>query len=176
MINRRTIIFSLVITTLATLGFPTLAAAQGYDPWYRNRDRRYDYYGRDLRDSVRRVDRLSGQLKGDLDHALDRTRLDGSYREDQINRLAHDFHEAASKFKDRFDDGRDLNRAAGEARRTLELGAQLDRFISRHNLGGRVESKWAQISSDLRVIARAYGFGYYSSGDRYGRGPWGWPR
>lgn len=148
----------------------TETAQAQYNPWYeRGRDRDYRRERRDerryrnddsryLRDSVERIDRLSGQLKDDLDSALDRSRYNGRKREDRINELAHDFHEAAAKFKDLFDNGQDMNRAAGEARRTLELGFRLDQFIRRNSPGRRVESKWAQISSDLRRVADAYSY------------------
>lgn len=131
-----------------------------------------DYYGRGRRDerrdwshdrrslikSAERIDKLSGQLKGDLDDALDRSRLNGKNREDRVNELAHDFHSAAAQFKDKLDDGRNLDRAEEEARRVLDLGWQLDRIISRNDFGEKVESKWSSIRDGLRVIENAYGY------------------
>ena len=158
----------LLATALLVFGAPAASFAQdNYDPWYRNnntyrrerRNSRYNNnYSRDLRGAVNRIDRLSGPLKGDLESALDRSELNGQEREDRINQLAHDFHEAAAKFKDQFDDGRDLQKAENEAQRVLQLGARLDRFMSRQNLNGRAEDRWARISDDLRIVADSYGY------------------
>jgi exonuclease VII large subunit len=117
------------------------------------RNRNNNHY---LRESVRRIDNLSGQLRNDLDRSLDRSRFDGRNREDRINNIANDFHAAASRLRDRFDDGRNPGRASQEAQRVLELGNRLDRIIGRHRLSRQVEAKWWQIKSDLRVLQNAY--------------------
>lgn len=177
--NSRTIFLTVIATALLALSLPSLAAAQGsYDPYYgrdrdyrRNRDRRDDYYGRNdsryLRDSVRRLKDLSGRLEDDLDRALDRSRVDGTRREDHLNDIARDFHRAAKDLENRFDDRRDLNRSAGEAQRVINLGGQLDRVVQRVG-DGRVRSEWMQIRQELNVIADAYGYrtnGYYGDDD-----------
>jgi hypothetical protein len=133
---------------LLLLALPASALAQRYE-----RDR----VGREsLKESVKRVDKMSGELKGELDRALDRSRLDGRKREDRINDLAGEFHSAASKFKDKYDNGH-YRRAEGEARATLELGWRMDEIIQRNALGGNLDATWVQIRSDLEVIQDAYG-------------------
>jgi hypothetical protein len=176
--NRRTILLTVIATALLALSLPSLAAAQGgYDPYGRNRDyRRDDRYGRYdnryLRDSVHRLRDLSGRFQNDLDRTLDRSRVDGTRREDQLNNLAQDFHRAARDLKDRFDNGRNLNRSADEAQRVLAIGSRLDRIAQRFAYDGRLVSEWMQIRRELNVIADAYGFrngGYYGGDDDYYR-------
>jgi hypothetical protein len=176
--NRRTILLTVIATALLALSLPSLAAAQGgYDPYGRNRDyRRDDRYGRYdnryLRDSVHRLRDLSGRFQNDLDRTLDRSRVDGTRREDQLNNLAQDFHRAARDLKDRFDNGRNLNRSANEAQRVLAIGSRLDRIAQRFAYDGRLVSEWMQIRRELNVIADAYGFrngGYYGGDDDYYR-------
>jgi hypothetical protein len=153
-----------------------MASAQGnYDPWNRDRDYRRDrrddrsgYNQRMLRDSIRRVRDRSDDFRDHLDSALDRSRVDDTRREDRINDIARDFERAAQRLDDRFDNGRDLNRSSNEARRLLEIGSRINQFMSRSRLDGRVQSDWAQIRADLRVIANAYGsYGY--NNDPYNR-------
>ena len=170
--NRRTIFLTVIATALLALSLPSLAAAQGsYDPYGRNR--RDDRYGnRYLRDSVRRLSDLSGRFQSDLDRALDRSRADGTRREDQLNNMAQDFHRAARDLRNNFDDGRNLNRSADEARRVLDIGSRLDRAAQRFAYDGRLVSNWMQIRRELNVIADAYGFrngGYYGNDDDYYR-------
>lgn len=173
--NRRTILLTVIATALLALCLPSLAAAQGrYDPYGRNRDYRRDrrddygrYDTRYLRDSVRRLENLSGRFQDHLDRALDRSRADGTRREDRINDIARDFHRAARDLENRFDDRRDLNRSSGEAQRVLNLGEQLERVVYRVG-DGRVRSDWMQIRQELNVIANAYGYrtgGYYGNDD-----------
>lgn len=139
---------------LLLLAIPATGFGQGYGYGRdRNRDRNY---GRSIKQSAERVDRLSGQLKNDMDRALDRSRVNGRDREDQINNLVNDFHSAAARFRDRFDDG-NINRAQNEANQMLTLGWRLDGIIGRRNLSNQVENKWSQIRRDLQVIQNAYG-------------------
>jgi hypothetical protein len=174
MTNRRKIIPTIIAAVLVALFLPVMASAQGnYDPWNRNRDdrrdrRNDDYYNRSLRDSIRRVKDRSDDFRDHLDSSLDHSRYDRSRREDRINDVARDFENAADRLKDRFGDGRDLNRSYNEAQRLLQIGVRIDQFMSRNRLDGRVTSDWAQIRQDLRVIANAYGnYGGYN--DPYNR-------
>lgn len=164
--NRRTILI-VIATALIALCLPVLASAQGYDPYGRNNGYgRYD--SRYLRDAARRVNDRSKDFQRHLDSALDHSRYDDTRREDRINETARDFRNAADNFKDSIGDGRNLNRSANEARRLLQLGAQIDRFVSRIRLDSRTASDWSQIRQDLRLIADAYGFnnGGYDGGYR----------
>lgn len=176
MTNRLRIIPTIIAAALVALFLPVMASAQGnYDPWNRNRDNRYGYYNRALRDSIRRVSDRSDDFKDHLDSALDRSRIDDTRREDRINNIAREFENAANRLKDRFNDGRDLNRSAGEARRLLDIGARIDQFMSRTRVSGRAASDWAQIRQDLRVISNAYNYNgvyndpYYRGNDDYRR-------
>ena len=172
--NRRTIFLTVIATAFLALCLPSLAVAQGgYDPYGRPDYRRGRDYGRYdqryLRDSVHRLRDLSGRFESDLDRALDRSRVDGTRREDQLNDMARDFNRAARDLKDRFNE-RDLYRSQGEAQRVLELGSRLDRVAQRFAYDGRLVSEWSQIRQELRVIADAYGYrdsGYYGNDDYY---------
>ncbi len=172
MTNRRTFLSTIFAVALAALALPVIANAQGgYDPYGRNRDnnRRNDYNQRYLRDSVKRVQDRSDNFQDHVDSALDRSRYDDTRREDRINDVVKEFEKAADNLEDRFDNGRNLSRSSGEARRLLQLGSQIDRFMTRNRLGGRAESEWARIRQDLQVIANAYGFNWSDFNDTYYR-------
>jgi hypothetical protein len=172
MTYRRRTIPTVIAAALLAFGLPLLASAQGnYDPWDdgQNRDHgrghdtdhRYDAsdsYNRErLRDSVRRVKERSKDFERHLDRGLDRSRYDGDTLEDHINEEAQKFREAAADLKDKLGDARNFNHSANQARKLLQLGAHLDRFMSRSRLG-RAQSDWTQIRLDLGIIADVYGF------------------
>ena len=173
MADRRKIIPNVIAAALMALCIPLLASAQSnYDPWEYGQDRdhrsardgdhRYDdsdRHNRDrLRDSVRRVKKQSQEFERHLDSALDYSRYNDGRLEDHANKEAGEFRQAAEDLKDKLGDGRNFNRSANDARKLLQLGAHLDRFMSRSQLNLRVRSDWAQIRQELGIIADVYGF------------------
>lgn len=167
MTNRRTLSFSIFAAASLALCLPLVAAAQWPD-YGRNRDRnngqnaRYD--DRYLRDSINRLDRLAKDFQKGLDSALDRSRTDGTRREDQINAEARQFRNAVSNLKSRFGNGRDLSRSSNEAQRVLQEAQQLERVARPRWYDNRLGSKWSQIRQELNVISQAYGSYGYNDG------------
>jgi hypothetical protein len=150
MTNRHTLKFSI---------FAAASAQWGSYPQNRYPDNRGRYDDRGLRDSVHRLDRLAKDFERDMDRALDRSRANGSNREDRINNQVHQFRDAVGDLKSRVGNGRDLNRSSNEARRVLQEADNLDRF-ARRGFDGRTSSEWSQIQQELRYISSVYGFGY----------------
>jgi hypothetical protein len=150
--------FSILAAVALGLCLPAIAAAQ----WGRYPDDRgYGRYdGRDVRDSVHRLDSLAKTFERDIDRALDRSRVNGSDREDRINAEAHNFRRAVGDLKSRVGNGRDLNRSTDEARRVLQQAERLDRFARPGWFNGSLSSEWSQIQSELRFISDVYGFRY----------------
>ena len=160
MTNRHTLKFSLFVLGIVAFCFPVVANAQWgrQDRYPDDRYGRYD--GRALRDSVHRLDRLAKDFERDMDRALDRSRVNGTRREDQINEQVHEFRKAVGKLKSRVGNGRDLNRSANEARRVLEQCQMVDRVARPRCFDGRMVSHWSQIHQELRLIGDVYGFRY----------------
>ena len=170
MTNRHTLKFSTFAAAVLALSLPIAASAQ----WGRDRDRDRDgdrgygrYDERALRDSVHRLDRLAKDFEKNMDRALDRSRANGSQREDRINNQVHQFRDAVGDLKSRVGNGRDLNRSADEARRVLQEGQQVDRIARPRWFDGRLSSDWSQIQRELRFISDVYNFRYNGGG--YGR-------
>jgi hypothetical protein len=159
--TKHTLKFSIFAAALLALSLPVAAAAQwgGQNRYPNDRgSRRYDE--RAVRDSVHRLDRLAKDFARDMDRALDRSRADGTNREDRINDRVHQFRDAVGDLKSRVGNGRDLNRSADEARRVLQEGQQLDRVARPRWFDGRLSSQWSGIQRELRFIGDVYGFRY----------------
>ena len=172
--NRRKLTLSIFAAATLALCLPILAAAQRtYDPWgrdrdyqqdrdyRRDRDRGYDdgygrYDDRYLRDSIRRLDRLSRDFDRDLDRELDRSREDGTRHEDHLNADAKKFRRAVVDLKNAFNE-RNLDSSADEAHRVLDAASHLEDLSSHHFYNGRLASEWSQITQELSVISEAYG-------------------
>src|ERR1700752_1303728 len=177
MTNRHTLKFSLFAAAILALCLPVAAAAQWggrypQDRYPDNRDYgRYDDRG--VRDSAHRLDRLAKDFERDMDRALDRSRANGTNREDRINDEVHQFRRAAGDYKSRVGNGRDLNRSADEARRLLQEAQQLDRVARPRWYDSRLSSQWSAIQRELRFISDVYGFRYDGG---YGRNDDDWRR
>jgi hypothetical protein len=118
---------------------------------------------------VNQLDRLAKDFERDMDRALDRSRVNGSQREDRINSEVHEFRRAVGELKSQVGNGRDLNRSADEARTVLQRADQVDRIARPRWFDSRLGSEWSQIQQQLRVISNAYGFrsnGGYDRGRR----------
>ena len=182
--NRFRNLIAVFAFSLLILGLPAIASAQfgndrNDDDNYRNDrnnrnnddyNRNNDYYGgynnRALQSTIRNLKNDSRQFARELDNELDRSRINGSRREDQLNDLAKDFAKAADRLNDRFDNGRDLNRSQNEARRVLELGSQVERALSRSRLNNNLDGYWNRINQELRSVANAYNFNRNDRNDR----------
>ena len=156
-----------LVAGLFALFLPVVASAQGWPDYRRDRnDGRYDT--RYLRDSIHRLDRLAKDFERDLDRSLDRSRVDGTRREDRFNNEARQFRNAVGNLKSSFGNGRDLYRSRDEAQRVLNEARQLDRVVGR--LNNQASYRWAEIRRELNVISNAYNIGYYGSNDDWRRG------
>lgn len=174
--RKHTLKFSILAAALVALSLPAVAAAQwggnSRDRYPDNRGGYGRYDERQVRDSAHRLDRLAKDFERDMDRALDRSRENGSNREDRINDEIHQFRRAAGDFKSSVGNGRDLDRSADEARRVLQEGQQLDRVARPRWFDSRLASEWSAIQRELRFISDVYGFRYdggYGRNDDYRR-------
>jgi len=170
MINRHTLRFSILAAAIFALGLPVIAVAQGRNgyPDYRRNGQYGRYDARYLRDSIHRLDRLAKDFQRDVDRALDRSRGDGTRREDNVNGEVRQFRNAVGDLKSRFGNGQDLNRSRNEANRVLQEAQQVERISRNRWLDNRLASEWSQIRQELNVISNAYGsYGY--NDDDYNR-------
>ena len=181
--KKHTLKFSIFAGALLALSLPVAAAAQwGRYPQDRYPDNRNNgrygrYDERAVRDSAHRLDSLAKDFERDMDRALDRSRVNGSNREDRINEEVHQFRRAAGDLKSRVGNGRDLNRSADAARRVLDEAQQVNRIARPRWYDNRLASEWSAIEQELRFISDAYGIRYnggynggYGRDDDYRRG------
>lgn len=105
---------------------------------------------------IKRVETRSDNFKKEFDKALDRSRLDGSNREDQLNGYAKDLERQTDELRREFD-RRDLwIENKDEVRRCLDTASKLDVAMRNRKLGRDVESTWAALRYELNTLARVY--------------------
>lgn len=178
----RTKIFTAIFAfALSMVALPAIASAQygQYDPYGRNGgynngqydpygNGRYGNYGGDMRSTLRDLKNRAGQMQRQIDRELDHSRLNGSYREDQVNQLARDFKNAVSNLDNSYNSRND-----NEVRRVMNTASQLDRAIGQARLSYNVMSQWQAIRSDLNMLGINYNNGRGRGNGRYGNGGYG---
>lgn len=135
--------FAILATAVLTFVIISTGSTLAQRPWYRG----------NVRDIIRDLESDTDRFKSSLDSALDRSRLDGSRAEDEINEHVKRFEEATDRLRDRAED---RQYAPNLAREVLTRGRSINTFMSRHRLGGPAESDWARVRNDLNRLANSY--------------------
>lgn len=102
---------------------------------------------------LRNSERAANTFRQSLDEALDRSRLDGSAREDNINEFVKEFSDAMKSLRDRFDGRTSI---AGDVELVLRRAMRIDDFMRRHPLDRRVQRDWTKLRGDLDQLSQSY--------------------
>jgi cytochrome c556 len=108
---------------------------------------------RDMKNLLERIETSADRFRGSLENGLDRSRLDDSRTEDNINQYIKDFEQATDRLKSGFDDDRS---ASGLVEEVLRRAANIDNFMTRYQVSGRAEEDWRQLRGHLDTLANAY--------------------
>ncbi|HXT63241.1 MAG TPA: hypothetical protein VN696_09415 [Pyrinomonadaceae bacterium] len=151
----------LMATALLVVAIPVVASAQIYNREY---DRSYDrdrYDQRDLRNVFARLDNASARLESDLNVGRNRRVLGGlfSFRDVDTNAIAQvrDFRQAVRELRRNARSGYSLENSRDEARMVIEQGVRLDRNLRLRSGSANVDADFADIRSNLNLLANAYG-------------------
>jgi hypothetical protein len=100
------------------------------------------------------LEHASDRFHSSLDASLDRSRLDGTAREDNVNSFVKDFYKETKLLRDHFNDHKSTS---ADAQSVLERAARIDQFMQRRRLSPRTQDDWAAVRATLDDLARAYG-------------------
>jgi hypothetical protein len=142
--NRIRRMFSVALV-LALAGLSMTAQAQR---------RPYRATDQQVRQLIRRIENRTNTFRSTLDATLDRSRIDGTRQEDNINQLVGDFENATNQLRDRFNSRQSVS---GDVQNVLNQAALIDSFMRRNRVGVRAERDWASLRLDLNELARTYG-------------------
>lgn len=103
---------------------------------------------------IRRIENRTDTFQRNLENSLDRSRIDGTRTEDDINRFVSDFESATNQLRDRFENRRSVS---ADVQNVLNQAALIDSFMRRNRVGAPAERTWANLRLDLNELARVYG-------------------
>lgn len=135
------------VFTLVTL-FSTDASAQRWGRGYNKMQ--VDAIIRNVED---RTDRFVDQL----DYVLDHSNLDGSHREDIMNRTARQLEKATDELRSEFDRHDSWRENRDEVSRCLNIANELDFSMRGSRSRNTASQNWAGVRAELNALANVYG-------------------
>ena len=135
-----------LVFVVTCLGFASVTHAQVVGQPYRLSDKEVERI-------LHRVENQANTFRRSLDAALDRSRLDGTNREDDINAFVKNFDEQTKRLHDRFDDHKSV---AADVEAVLNSAASIDQFMRRQPLSERAQNDWSTLRVSLDELAQAY--------------------
>ena len=103
---------------------------------------------------LERIEKAADKYRESIDDALDKSPLNDSTHEKEINRYVKEFEDATDRLESRFDDDK---AAADDVRNVLTRAARIDGMMSRSTFTDRAQADWRLLRNDLDELARAYG-------------------
>jgi hypothetical protein len=135
-----------LVFVITCLGTAAHAHAQVVGQPYRISDK-------EVEQVLNRIENQANNFRRSLDAALDRSRLNGTNREDDINAFIKNFDEQTKRLHDRFDDHKSV---ATDVEAVLNSAASIDQFMRRQHLNERAQNDWSTLRGNLDELAAAY--------------------
>jgi DNA repair exonuclease SbcCD ATPase subunit len=102
---------------------------------------------------LRSIEQQAKRFRSSLDSALDKSRLNGTRREDDVNEFIQQFDDEVKRLRDRFSEHKSV---AADVQSVLDRAARIDDFMSRRDLSRKSEDEWSRLRANLDELARAY--------------------
>ena len=142
MSNLRRVIAIIFALGVLSAGVTAMAQTRAYRGTYQS-----------VRNLINRIENRSDIFRSSLDNSLDRSGLDGTNAEDNINMFVRDFDAAVDRLRDRF---YARQSTASDAQEVLNRAARIDRFMNRRRLDTTVQQNWFNLRQQLDQLASVY--------------------
>jgi hypothetical protein len=133
--------FTMTFFLLAAFSFAD--SAIGQPRWYRGNPR----------GAIQSLENNTDRFRRSLDRALDRSRLNGTRAEDQINEYVDSFEQATDRLREQAEE---RQTAPAAAREVLTRGRRIDAFMRRYQFARNAENDWVRVRNDLNRLATSY--------------------
>lgn len=147
------ILIAFSVATLFTLVSNTRAQVTGQP--YRISDR-------EVARLLDRVKSKSNTFRESLKKALNKSRLDRTQREENINDYVKAFEEETKRLDDHFDHHKST---AADVDSVLQRASRINAFMTQHPLDARVQGDWGTLRADLELLANAYNISWQWGGE-----------
>lgn len=113
----------------------------------------YRISDREVERIIHNIESQSDRFRSSLDQALDRSRLNNTKREDDINAYVKDFYEETKRLHDHFDSHKSTG---ADVQSVLDRAARIEQFMKRYPLTRQAQNDWSALKVNLDLLARTY--------------------
>jgi len=106
---------------------------------------------------IRQAESRSNQFVAVFDRALDRSRLEGTIREDRLNERAAELERQLNVAREELNRSTNHWAIRSSISNALDVGQAINTVMRRRNLTPNAERQWMMLRSDLNRLAMAYG-------------------
>ncbi|MEZ5345088.1 MAG: hypothetical protein R2681_05970 [Pyrinomonadaceae bacterium] len=105
---------------------------------------------------IKRVETRVDNFVKNFDDSLDKGKLDGTKREDDLNKRARNLENETDRLerdyekKDRWIDNK------SQVRKVLSIASELDKTMKNRRLGITTEANWGRVKYELNTLAKIY--------------------
>ncbi len=130
----------------------TIALAQGTGP-----NGRF-YTKAEVEAIIKRVEERSDSFRKFVDKSLDKSAINGTNREDNINEQVKELENAIDKLRHDFDRANTWQETREQVQRVMNEADEVNAIVrrGRWKRGGPVRSEWALVRNDLNRLAGVY--------------------
>ena len=116
------------------------------------------YTKADVERIIKRVEERSDAFREVVDRTLDRSALNGTNREDNINEQVKELETAIDKLRHDFDRAQTWEETRSQVQKVLNEADEINAIVrrGRWRRGGVVKSEWALVRADLNRLAGVY--------------------
>ncbi len=114
------------------------------------------YTKSEVKQIIKNVETRVDRFVNDFDTSLDNSALNGTDREDYLNKRAKDLEKATDELSREFDK-RDLwIENKDEVRKCLNIADDINKAMKNRKLGAKTETNWANVRYELNTLAKVY--------------------
>ncbi len=113
----------------------------------------YRVTDKEVEEIIHRVEHQSDVFRKSLDSALDKSRFNGTRREDNINSFVNEFYKETRRLHDHFDSHKST---ANDVTTVLDRAADIDQFMRRNRLRREAQKDWSTLRAYLDELAQVY--------------------
>lgn len=114
------------------------------------------YSKTDVHRIIVRVEERSDAFRKSVDNNLDRSRLDGSRREDRINNQVGQLESALDELRREFDRRDTFREVRREVERVMRQSDEINALMRNSRFSPHVEQQWRLLRADLNRLAGIY--------------------
>ncbi|MCB1023497.1 MAG: hypothetical protein KDB79_03850 [Acidobacteria bacterium] len=113
---------------------------------------------------IKRVETRVDNFAKNFDDSLDRGKLNGTKREDQLNKRVKNLENETDRLRRDFDKNDRWSDNRSQVRKVLDIASDIDKTMKNRKLGKVTESNWGRVKYELDTLAKIYNLPTVGSG------------